>query len=51
MKQLITDLIKQIETESPDTFDEQQAFELVMEMIVSEATSLTYKQYKTQYCV
>lgn len=51
MKQLITDLLKQIEAESPDTFDEQQAFELVMEMIVSEATSLTYKQYKTQYCV
>ena len=47
MKELVKECMDQIETEFPgDHFDEQDAFDIVMEMIADQVENYTFTDYK-----
>ena len=47
LKQLVEECMDQLESESPgDHFDEQEAFEIVMEMIVDDVKNYSFADYK-----
>lgn len=47
LKELVKECIDQLESTFPgDHFDEQEAFEIVMEMIQDEVNNYTFAQYK-----
>ena len=47
LKELIKECMDQLESEFPgDHFDEQEAFEIVMEMIQDQVNNYTFTQYK-----
>ena len=47
LKELVKECMDQLESEFPgDHFDEQEAFEIVMEMIQDQVNNYTFTQYK-----